>query len=151
MTSMPSGFKGQFNHSIDAKGRLIIPTKLRGGLGESFVLTKGLDGCLYGYPNDEWQNFEENLRKISNSNKNGRKLKEYFVAGAIDCEFDTQGRIIIPSYLRDAANLKKDVAIIGNIEKIEIWDVDTWEARKTSIEEDMDSIIDEMSDLGVIF
>lgn len=148
---MPRGLKGQFNHSIDAKGRLIIPTKLRDQLGTSFVLTKGLDGCLYGYPNEEWEEFEANLRKLPNSNKQARKVKDYFVAKAIDCELDSQGRIVIPQYLRDAANLTKDVAIVGNIEKIQIWDLDTWNERNASIEEDMDDIVDSLSDLGIDF
>ncbi len=148
---MSRGLKGQFNHSIDAKGRLIIPTKLREQLGNSFVLTKGLDGCLYGYPNDAWEEFENNLKKLPNSNKQTRKVKDYFVAKAIDCELDSQGRIVIPQYLRDAANLTKDVAVVGNIEKIQIWDLETWNERNASIEEDMDDIVDSLSDLGIDF
>ena len=148
---MPRGLKGQFNHSIDTKGRLIIPNKLREQLGESFVLTYGLDGCLYGYPDAEWEEFEGKLRKLSNSNKNARQLKDYFVAKAIDCELDSQGRIVIPQYLRDAAHLKKDVVVVGSIEKIEIWDLEIWNARHAEIEENLDEIVSNLADLGIEF
>lgn len=148
---MPSGFKGQYNHNIDAKGRLIIPNKLRGDLGDSFVLTRGLDGCLYGFPNDEWKIFEDNLRKISGASGDGRKVKEYFMANAQDMEFDSQGRIIIPPHLRNFAKLTKEVAIVGNLEKIEIWDAAIWTSRQTSIEENVEDILENMSGLGAAF
>ena len=87
-------FMGEYNHTIDAKGRLIIPSKFRELLGEEFVLTKGLDGCLSIYPMDEWKAFEEKLRALPLTNKNARTFTRFFVAGATNCELDKQGRIL---------------------------------------------------------
>ena len=92
---------GEFNHSIDSKGRLIIPSKLRESLGEHFVITKGMDGCLFLYPDNEWKAFEEKLRTLPLTNKNARKFSRFFVAGATTCELDRQGRILVPATLRE--------------------------------------------------
>ena len=89
-------FMGEYNHTIDAKGRLIIPSKFRELLGEEFVLTRGLDGCLYIYPMDEWESFEMKLRSLPLTNKNARTFSRFFVAGATTCELDRQGRILVP-------------------------------------------------------
>ena len=93
-------FMGEYNHTIDAKGRLIIPAKFREPLGEEFVLTRGLDGCLYIYPMDEWEAFEEKLRALPLTNKDARAFSRFFVAGATTCELDKQGRILVPQTLR---------------------------------------------------
>lgn len=146
---MSGGLKGQFNHSIDAKGRLIIPTKLREALGETFVITKGLDGCLYGYPQEDWAEFEEKLKKLPMLNKRARQTKDFFMAGAADCELDSQGRILLPQILRDFAGITKEVAIVGNIERIEIWDLDTWNQRSIEIAENMDEIVEDLDALGI--
>ena len=114
-------FMGEYSHTIDAKGRLIIPSKFREQLGEEFVLTKGLDGCLSIYPNDEWAAFEEKLRALPLTNKNARTFSRFFVAGATSCELDKQGRILVPATLREFAGLEKDVVLTGNINRIEIW------------------------------
>ena len=100
-------FMGEYNHTIDAKGRLIIPSKFRELLGEEFVLTKGLDGCLSIYPMDEWNAFEEKLRALPLTNKNARTFTRFFVAGATNCELDKQGRILVPQTLREFAGLEK--------------------------------------------
>ena len=102
-------FMGEYNHTIDAKGRLIIPSKFRELLGEEFVLTRGLDGCLYIYPMDEWESFEMKLRSLPLTNKNARTFSRFFVAGATTCELDRQGRILVPQTLREFAGLEKDV------------------------------------------
>ncbi len=99
-------FMGEYSHTIDAKGRLIIPSKFREQLGEEFVLTKGLDGCLSIYPNDEWAAFEEKLRALPLTNKNARTFSRFFVAGATSCELDKQGRILVPATLREFAGLE---------------------------------------------
>lgn len=104
-------FMGEYNHTIDAKGRLIIPSKFRELLGEEFVLTKGLDGCLSIYPMDEWNAFEEKLRALPLTNKNARTFTRFFVAGATNCELDKQGRILVPQTLREFAGLEKDVVL----------------------------------------
>ena len=114
-------FMGEYNHSIDAKGRLISPARFRELLGEEFILTKGLDGCLSVYPMDEWKAFEEKLRALPLTNKNARTFTRFFVAGATNCELDKQGRILVPQTLREFAGLDKDVVLTGNLNRIEIW------------------------------
>lgn len=148
---MSNGLKGQYNHSIDVKGRLIVPSKLREQLGDIFVVTKGLDGCLFGYPNTEWEIFEEKLRKLPIQNKKARQTKHFFIAGATDCEVDTQGRILLPAVLREFAGLTKEVAIVGNGERIEIWDKAKWDTCSNDIAENMDDIVEELDELGIEF
>ena len=93
-------FMGEYNHTIDTKGRLIIPSKFREELGDEFVVTKGLDGCLFVFPNQAWQEFEEKLRSLPLTNKSARQFSRFFVAGATPCELDKQGRILLPATLR---------------------------------------------------
>ena len=96
-------FMGEYNHTIDAKGRLIVPSKFREQLGDEFVVTKGLDGCLFVYDNTEWKKFEEKLQALPLTNQNARKFSRFFLAGASACEVDRQGRILLPSVLRDSS------------------------------------------------
>lgn len=98
-------FMGEYNHTIDAKGRLIVPSKFREQLGDEFVVTKGLDGCLFVYDNTEWKKFEEKLQALPLTNQNARKFSRFFLAGASACEVDRQGRILLPSVLRDFAGV----------------------------------------------
>ena len=104
-------FMGEYNHSIDTKGRLIMPAKFRDVLGDSFVVTKGLDGCLFVYPDEEWNIFEEKLKTLPLTNKNARQFTRFFLAGAATCEVDKQGRILLPQVLREFAELEKDPPI----------------------------------------
>mgnify|MGYP002627911445 CR=1 FL=1 len=140
-------FMGEYNHTIDAKGRLIIPSRFRELLGEEFVLTKGLDGCLFIYPMDEWNAFEEKLRALPLTNKNARTFTRFFVAGATNCELDKQGRILLPPVLREYANLQKDVVLAGVLSRVEIWDKDRW-LENTYDEDEMDDIAEHMAELG---
>ena len=140
-------FMGEYNHSIDPKGRLIIPSKFREILGDEFVVTKGLDGCLFVFPNDEWQAFEEKLRTLPMANKNARKFSRFFMAGATTCELDKQGRILLPSTLRDFADREKDVVLAGLLKRIEIWSKARWNENNTY--DDMDDIAEQMMDLGL--
>ena len=112
-------FMGEYNHIIDAKGRLIIPARFRELLGEEFILTKGLDGCLSIYPMDAWEAFETKLRALPLTNKNARTFTRFFVAGATNCELDRQGRILVPQTLREFAGLEKEVVLTGNLDRIE--------------------------------
>ena len=114
-------FMGEYNHTIDAKGRLIVPAKFREILGDNFIVTKGLDGCLFVYPNDEWTRFEEKLKSLPLTNKNARQFTRFFLAGAAACEVDKQGRILLPQVLREFASLEKDVVLVGVASRIEIW------------------------------
>ena len=141
-------FMGEYSHSIDAKGRLIIPSKFREQLGEEFVLTKGLDGCLSIYPMDEWTAFEEKLKALPLTNKNARTFSRFFVAGATSCELDKQGRILVPATLREFAGLEKDVVLTGNITRIESWSKEKW--AENSNYDDMDAIAEGMQEMGIV-
>ena len=120
-------FIGEYSHTIDAKGRLIVPSKFREQLGEEFVVTKGLDGCLFVYENSEWKSFEEKLHALPLTNANARKFTRFFLAGASACELDRQGRILIPAVLREFAKLEKDVTVIGVGRHAEIWNTQAWQ------------------------
>lgn len=140
-------FMGEYNHSIDSKGRIIVPSKFREELGEEFVVTKGLDGCLFAYPNKEWQTFEEKLRTLPLTNKNARQFSRFFLAGAASCEIDKQGRFLLPSVLREYAELEKDVVLVGVLSRVEIWSKLKWE--ESNVYEDMDDIAEHMEELGL--
>lgn len=141
-------FMGEYNHTIDAKGRVIVPAKFRETLGDEFVVTLGLDGCLFVYPDEEWKNFVSELKNLPGS-KEARQLQRYFMAGAASCEVDKQGRILIPSKLREQAGLEKEVVFVGVLSKIEIWSKKRWEANNTY--DNMDEIAEHMSEFGLSF
>ena len=140
-------FMGEYNHTIDAKGRMIVPSKFREQLGNEFVVTKGLDGCLFVYPNEEWHNIEEKFRTVPLTTKDARKFSRFFFAGAATCELDKQGRILIPPVLREFADLQKDVVSVGVLNRIEIWSKDNW--LECNSYDDMDLIAERMADLGL--
>ena len=142
-------FMGEYSHSIDPKGRLIIPAKRREQLGENFVITKGLDGCLFVYPQEEWEAFEARFREVPLTTKDARKFSRFFFAGAAQMELDKQGRILIPSTLRSFAELEKDVVLVGVLDRVEIWDKDRWEANNEYEDDDMDEIAEHMASLGL--
>ena len=141
-------FMGEYNHIIDAKGRLIIPARFRELLGEEFILTKGLDGCLSIYPMDAWEAFETKLRALPLTNKNARTFTRFFVAGATNCELDRQGRVLVPQSLREFAGLEKEVVLTGNLNRIEIWSKEKWSENCNY--DDMDSIAESMRDMDII-
>lgn len=136
--------KGEYRHTIDAKGRLFVPSKLREVLGEHFVITKGLDQCLCAYPDAAWEALEEKIRALPMSKS--RDLQRFFFSAAADAEPDKQGRILIPQNLRNFANLQKEVAVIGVSGHAEIWDAERWDAYNGSIT--TEAIADAMEDLG---
>ena len=140
-------FMGEYNHTIDVKGRLIIPSKFREALGDVFVVTKGLDGCLFVFDNAEWAVFEEKLRSLPITNKDARKFVRFFLAGAAEVEVDKQGRILVPNVLREFAELSKDVVLIGVASRIEIWSKERFEEVETY--DDMDDIAEHMAELGL--
>ena len=140
-------FMGEYNHTIDAKGRLIVPSKFREILGDAFVVTKGLDGCLFVYDNEEWKLFEEKLRALPITNKEARQFVRFFLAGATEAEVDKQGRILIPNVLREFAELTKDVVLVGVGSRIEIWGKERFE--NEAVFEDMDEIAEHMAQLGL--
>ncbi len=131
-------FMGEYSHTIDAKGRLIVPSKFRELLGNEFVVTKGLDGCLFVYPNQEWNSIEEKFRNIPLTTKDARKFSRFFFAGAAVCEVDKQGRILLPQVLREFADLQKDIVLVGVLSRIEIWSRERWQDANTY--DDMDEM-----------
>ena len=139
-------FMGEYNHTIDNKGRLIVPAKFRDQLGDEFVVTKGLDGCLFIYDNKEWAKLEEKITTLPLSNQNARKFSRLLLAGATSCEVDKQGRILLPANLRKHAKLEKDVALVGVGSRIEIWDQATWDEVN---EYDADEMATNMEGLGI--
>ena len=138
---------GEYSHSLDTKGRLIMPAKLRQDIGDKFILTKGLDGCLFAFSQTEWNNFEEKLKGLPLSDKNARNFVRFFLSGATECEIDKQGRFLIPTNLRISADLEKDAIIIGVGTRIEIWNKETWE--KCDEEISADEIAENMANLGI--
>ena len=140
-------FMGEYNHNVDTKGRLIIPAKFRESLGERFVVTRGLDGCLFVYDNSEWETFEKKLQTMLMGIKDSRNYARFFLAKASEVEVDKQGRILIPQKLREYAGLEKDVVMVGVGNRVEIWNKDTWE--DTINFDDMEEIAEKMADLGM--
>ena len=140
-------FVSEYIHTLDAKGRLIIPSRFREALGDTFMVTKGLDGCLFIYDMAGWKVLEEKLRALPLTNTNARKFTRFMLGGAAECEVDRQGRILLPANLRDFAHLTKDVALVGVGERIEIWDKETW--MQTSAYDDMEEIAENMEGLGI--
>ncbi|MCI8964973.1 MAG: division/cell wall cluster transcriptional repressor MraZ [Clostridia bacterium] len=139
---------GEYEHSLDSKGRLIMPAKLRENIGERFLLTKGLDGCLFAFSTQEWENFEQKLKSLPLSNKNSREFTRFFLSGATECEIDKQGRFLIPNNLRKSANLIKDIIIIGVGTRIEIWNKEEWETYNTDNIK-VEEIAENMTMLGI--
>ncbi len=138
---------GEYNHTIDPKGRVIVPSKFRDALGEEFVVTKGLDGCLFVYDNKEWSAFEEKLKGLPVTNKDARSFVRFFLAGATTVEVDKQGRILLPGVLREFAALTKDVVLIGVASRVEIWSKERWDG--TANFDDMEAIAEHMAELGL--
>ncbi|MDD2573444.1 MAG: division/cell wall cluster transcriptional repressor MraZ [Bacillota bacterium] len=142
-------FIGEFQHSLDSKGRLIIPSKLREGLGEKFVLTKGLDNCLFVYPHSEWHNFEEKLKTLPLTSRDARAFVRFFFSGATECELDKQGRILLPANLREHSGIEKDAVIIGVSTRVEIWSVEEWNRYNSDTIMGYDKIAERMEQLGI--
>ncbi len=139
---------GEYSHTIDAKGRIIVPVKFRSELGERFVLTKGFDGCLYGYSLTEWASIEEKIKTLPLiTGKDARNFTRFFFSSAIECELDSQGRILVSQGLREHASLEKDLVIIGVSSRIEIWSKTKWEEYNNS--QDSEEIAEKMTLLGI--
>src|SRR5690625_4307667 len=142
-------FMGEFQHNMDAKGRIIVPAKFREGLGEMFVVTRGLDGCLFVYPMDEWEILEEKLKKLPLTKKDARAFTRFFFSGAIECEIDKQGRINIPQTLRSYASLDKECVVIGVSNRIEFWSSDSWNDYFDDSEESFAEIAENLMDFDI--
>ncbi|WP_020155624.1 division/cell wall cluster transcriptional repressor MraZ [Caldibacillus debilis] len=139
-------FMGEYRHSIDAKGRIIIPAKFRENLGDTFVLTRGLDQCLFGYPMDEWKTIEEKIKSLPLTKKDARAFSRFFFSGATECEIDKQGRVNIPATLIQYAKLEKECVVLGVSNRIEIWSKEIWEEYFNDSEQSFSEIAENLID-----
>lgn len=142
-------FMGEYRHSIDTKGRLIIPAKFREELAGKCVLTRGLDGCLFGYPMDEWQLLEQKLQQLPLTKKDARAFVRFFYSAATETEFDKQGRINLPQSLLTHAKVEKKCVIVGVSNRFEIWSEERWQDFSDEAEENFDEIAENMIDFGL--
>ncbi|MGZ7443679.1 division/cell wall cluster transcriptional repressor MraZ [Paenibacillus sp. TH7-28] len=141
-------FMGEFQHSIDDKGRIIIPAKFRDLLGSAFVVTRGLDQCLFVYPMQEWEVLEQKLKALPLMKSDARAFTRFFFSGATECEWDKQGRVNLPSNLRQYAKLEKDCVVLGVSNRVEIWSRDTWEQYFQQSEDTFNEIAEKLVDFN---
>ncbi|WP_052256698.1 division/cell wall cluster transcriptional repressor MraZ [Salinicoccus sp. YB14-2] len=142
-------FMGEFNNKLDTKGRMIVPSKFREDLSEQFVITRGLDKCLFGYTHEEWSRIEEKMKNLPLTKRDARKFMRLFFSGATQVEVDKQGRINIPQNLRTYAGLSKECTIIGVSSRIEIWDSEEWSDFYTDSEENFEDIAEDLIDFDL--
>jgi len=142
-------FLGEYQHSLDSKGRIIVPSKFRDELGSSFIATKGLDNCLFLYPMDEWRTIEEKLRSLPFTRADVRSFARFFFSGASELEIDKQGRILLPSNLRDYAMIEKEMVIIGVGSRVEIWAHEKWAEYNQAAESSYELIAENLVGLGL--
>ena len=142
-------FIGEYQHSLDPKNRVIMPARFREKLGDSFVMTKGLDNCLFIYSAQEWSIVEEKLKNLPMTSKDARAFVRFFFAGASECEADKQGRVLIPGNLKEYAKIDKDVVIIGVSTRIEIWSKEEWNNFNNDADISYEDVAEKMSQLGI--
>lgn len=142
-------FMGEYHHTLDAKGRLIIPARFRSELGDTFVLTRGLDHCLFVYPMEEWRNVEAKLRTLPLTKADARAFVRFFFSGAVECEVDKQGRIMIPPNLREYAHIDKDVVVVGVSTRVELWSAERWRQFVAEASASYEQIAESIVDLGI--
>ncbi|NQU99384.1 MAG: division/cell wall cluster transcriptional repressor MraZ [Parcubacteria group bacterium] len=142
-------FIGEYNHTVDSKGRLSIPSKFRRKLKEGVVITRGLDSCLFLYPKSEWEKLATKLSQLSISQANNRAFTRLMLAGAWDVKLDKQGRVVVPDYLRKYAVLNKKTVIAGLFNRLEIWDVEKWNKYKEGTEKSSNEIAEALGEIGV--
>ncbi|MGR6544916.1 division/cell wall cluster transcriptional repressor MraZ [Paenibacillus tundrae] len=141
-------FMGEFQHSIDDKGRVIIPAKFRESLGPSFVVTRGLDQCLFVYPMEEWGIMEQKLKALPLMKSDARAFTRFFFSGATECDLDKQGRVNLPGNLREYAKLDKDCVVLGVSNRVEVWSKDIWENYFNQSEEVFNDIAEKLVDFN---
>ncbi|CQR71296.1 cell division protein MraZ [Sporomusa ovata DSM 2662] len=142
-------FMGEYLHTIDNKGRLIFPAKFRDELGEVFIATKGLDNCLFVYTRSEWAILEEKLKKLPLAKPEARAFVRFFFSGAAELECDKQGRVLLPTNLREHARLDKDVVVIGVSTRIEVWNKAAWDEYNQKVSPTVAEIAENLADLGI--
>ncbi len=139
---------GEYKHTIDSKGRIIIPSKFREKLGENFIVTRGLDGCLFGYPAKEWEEVEEKLQKLPMAKRDARKFTRFFYSAATECKIDKQGRVNLPQKLIDFADIEKNCYLVGVSNRFEIWSEENWDTFTEEAEGSFEDIAEDMIDFG---
>ncbi len=142
-------FIGEYKHSIDDKGRLAIPAKFRSALHTAAVITRGLDHCLYIYTASAWQEFAGKIRALPMTKSDNRAFQRLMLAAAVDVELDSQGRVLIPDYLRAYAGLSKQTVVAGLYDRLEVWDEKKWEEYKAKTEASSDEIAEKLEGLGI--
>ena len=142
-------FIGEYQHNLDSKGRLAVPAKFRMKLGSGAIITRGLDRCLFVFTAKEWEALAQKLNALPISQSNARAFVRLMMAGAADVEIDSQGRVLIPDYLRTYAGLNKSAVVAGLYSRIEIWDGDAWKEYKAKTESASDEIAEKMGELGI--
>lgn len=142
-------FMGEWQHTLDTKGRLIVPARFREQLGERFVVTRGLDHCLFVYPPEEWAILEEKLKALPLTKGDARRFVRFLFSGATECELDKQGRITLPANLREYGKLDKDVVVIGVSNRVEIWAKEHWEDYVEEASASYEEIAEKIVDLGI--
>ncbi|MFC0558709.1 division/cell wall cluster transcriptional repressor MraZ [Halalkalibacter alkalisediminis] len=142
-------FMGEYRHNVDEKGRMIVPAKFRDDLGSSFVVTRGLDRCLFVYPQEEWKKLESQLKTLPFTKKDARAFTRFFFSGATECELDKQGRVNIASPLREYAELDKECVIIGVSNRVEVWSKSNWEDYFAESEESFSEIAENIVDFDL--
>jgi MraZ protein len=140
---------GQYEHTIDNKKRLALPAKFRGELGDKIIITRGIEGCLAVYTESEWKIMSDKLGSLTISQAEARSFTRMILAGAMEVALDKLGRILVPDYLKDYANLKKNVVICGLSNRLEIWDSEKWETYKKAAEKGVDEIVSKLGGLGI--
>jgi MraZ protein len=142
-------FIGEYQHNMDAKGRVAVPAKFRNKLSGGAIVTRGLDKCLFLFSVEEWEKLAEKIISLPLTQSNSRAFSRLMLAGAADCEIDAQGRILVPDYLRKYANIEKEVIIAGLYNRAEIWDMNQWNKYKTETEARSEEIAERMEGLGL--
>lgn len=142
-------FLGEFKHKLDRKGRLIMPARFRSELEETFMITRGLDRCLFAYTPEEWTKIEQQLRSLPFTQSNARAFSRFFFSGASECQLDSQGRVLVPANLRKYAEFKKEVVVIGVSNRIELWAEDRWQTYAAEAETSYEDMAEEMVDFDL--
>ena len=142
-------FMGEYQHTLDGKGRLILPAKIREGLGDTFIATRGLDDCLFVYTKDEWALFEAKLKQLSLVKSEARAFSRFIFSGAAELEADKQGRVLLPPNLREYAKLEKDVVVIGVSSRVEIWNKETWQNYNERMGPTVQELSEHLTDFGI--
>ncbi|OGY97770.1 MAG: cell division/cell wall cluster transcriptional repressor MraZ [Candidatus Liptonbacteria bacterium RIFCSPLOWO2_01_FULL_56_20] len=140
---------GEYQHNLDIKGRMAIPAKFREKLATGAIITRGLDNCLFLFAKNEWEALAQKLVALPLAQANSRAFVRLMLAGAMDVELDTQGRILVPDYLRKYAGLKKQAIVAGLYNRIEVWDRETWERYKQKTESASEEIAEKLGELGI--